>query len=463
MRIGNIRDAGACAKTAMNTLPLLPDSAAAVLAYHNARPVDRVEFLREVLALAARLPNTGQVLNLCKDRYWFAVTLFAAISRGLLSLLPNSSAPEHLAALCAGARDLVCLGDQACPPFQHAPYMRVTDTALDTSSVTPIMPHIPFDQHIACVFTSGSTGIPQAHGKTFGRVHQGVATAAERVWSTAGGACAVLGTVPFQHMYGLESTVLLPILGGGKLSSRLPFFPTEVTKALAELPAPRLLVTTPFHLRKLLDAGIAIPPVAAVVSATAPLSMDLARRAETQLGAPIMEIYGSTETGQLATRRPTVQIEWETFTGVMLRQNQGATTAMGGHLESAQVLNDVVELISPSSFRLLDRNANMVNIVGKRSSLAFLNHVISSLPGVRDGVFCMPERGEGNEVTRLAAFVVAPGLNSTDITAALRSHLDPVFLPRPIVFLDALPRDGNGKVTAAAMAALIAEHIAPRT
>ncbi len=447
----------------MNTLPLLPDSTAAVLAYRNARPVDRVEFLREVLALAARLPSTGQVLNLCKDRYWFAVTLFAAISRGLLSLLPNSSAPEHLAALCAGARDLVCLGDQACPPFHHTRYMRISDAALDTSSVAPVMPRIPYDQHIACVFTSGSTGKPQAHRKTFGRVHQSVATEAERVWSAAGAACAVLGTVPFQHMYGLESTVLLPLLGGGRLSSRLPFFPTEVVTALVELPPPRLLVTTPFHLRKLLDAGIAIPAVAAVLSATAPLSLELARRAETQLAAPIMEIYGSTETGQLATRRPTVRIEWETFAGVTLRQDQGATTAMGGHLECAQVLNDVVELISPSSFRLLDRNANMVNIVGKRSSLAFLNHVITSLPGVRDGVFCMPERGGGNEVSRLAAFVVAPGLSSSDISAALRPHLDPVFLPRPIVFLNALPRDGNGKMTAAAVAALIAEHIAPRT
>ncbi|MFH1603705.1 MAG: hypothetical protein ABIH03_07340 [Pseudomonadota bacterium] len=127
------------------------------------------------------------------------------------------------------------------------------------------------------------------------------------------------------------------------------------------------------------------------------------------------------------------------------------------------MLNDAVELISPSRFRLLDRNANMVNIAGKRSSLAFLNHVITTLPGVNDAVFCMPERGDENGVSRLAAFVVAPGLNSTDILAALRPHMDPVFLPRPVVLLDALPRDGNGKITAAAMTALIAEHIAPRS
>ncbi len=448
----------------MNTLPLLPDAlSATVIAYRNSRPVSRAEFLREVLALAARLPKTDHVFNLCKDRYWFAVTLFAAISRGMLSMLPNSTAPESIVALHAEVPDLVCLGDQAVSPFSKMPYMQVSDTDLAVSSATPVMPRIPFDQRIVCVYTSGSTGKPRPHIKTFGRMQQCAAAEAERMWAAAGGTCAIVGTVPFQHLYGLESSVLLPILGGGQLSTQLPFFPADVVSALAELPEPRFLVTTPFHLRKLLDAGIEIPPLAAVLCATAPLSMELANEVETRLGAPMMEIYGSTETGQLATRRPTVQTEWEIYAGITLSQDQGTTTATGGHLESPQVLNDVVELVSPSRFRLLGRNTDMINIVGKRSSLAFLNHVITSLPGVQDGVFCMPEYDPENDVPRLAAFVVAPELGSAGILAALRSHLDPVFLPRPIVFLDALQRDGNGKIPASVMTALIAEHLSQKT
>jgi len=448
----------------MNTLPLLPDSpTGAVLAYRNGRPVSREEFLREVLALATCLPDTGHVVNLCLDRYWFAVALFAAISRGILSLLPNSTAAEHLSSLCAGVPDLVCLGDQALPPLPHLPYLRLGAAAASRSGATGDMPRIPFEQRIACVYTSGSTGAPQPHGKTFGRIRLSINAAAERMWAAADGPCTVLGTVPFRHMYGLESTVLLPILGGGRLSARTPFFPADVVSALAELPAPRLLVTAPFHLRKLLDADIEIPPVAAVLSATAPLSRELASRAEARLRAPLMEIYGSTETGQLAMRRPSLQTEWQTIAGVTLNQEHGATVAKGGHLECAQTLNDTVELISPSAFRLIDRDSNMINIVGKRSSLAFLNHVITSLPGVRDGAFCMPECAEEKDVARLAAFVVAPELRPADILAALRPHLDPVFLPRPIVALDALPRDGNGKISASAMAALIAEHITNRS
>jgi len=448
----------------MNTLPLLPDSVTATaMAYRNSRPVSRAEFLHDVLALAARMPITNHVINLCKDRYWFAVTLFAAISRGILSILPNSTAPECIAALRTEVPDLVCIGDQPYYPFVHMPYMQVSDVGLKSFSATSVMPYIPFDQRIICVYTSGSTGRPQPHIKTFGRMRQAALAEAQRMWAATGGPCAVVGTVPFQHMYGLESTVFLPIFGGGQLSTRLPFFPVDVASALAEMPVPRLLVTTPFHLRKLMDADIIIPPVSAILSATAPLSQELASEAENKLCAPLMEIYGSTETGQLAMRQPAVQLEWEAYIGITLNQCHGITTATGGHLECPQVLNDIVELISPSSFRLLGRNSDMINIVGKRSSLAFLNHVITSLPGVHDGVFCLHGWNSGNDVSRLAVFVVAPGLSATDIHTALLQHLDPTFLPRPIIFLEAMPRNENGKITADAMSALIAAHLLQRS
>lgn len=446
----------------MNTLPLLPDiPSAQVIAYRNSAPVRRDEFLREIMELAARLPSTGHALILCKDRYWFSVALCAAISRNILSVLPSSTAPEEITSLQAEVPDLVCLGDQTSSPFPQMPYVQVSSDSpiLFKSGATSAMPRIPFDQRIVCVYTSGSTGKPKPHIKTFGRMQQCAIAEAERMWAVAGGACAVLGTVPFQHMYGLESSVLLPLFGGGQLSTRQPFFPADIISALAELPEPRFLVTTPFHLRKMIDANLQFPRIAAILSATAPLSPELAEEVETRCGTSLIEIYGSTETGQLATRRPTVQSEWEVYADIELTQNQGAVTVRGGHLEGAQVLNDVVELLSPSRFRLIGRNSDMINIAGKRSSLAFLNHLLTNIPGVRDGVFCMPQDDEEHDTPRPAAFVVAPELNPADILAAMRLQVAPVFLPRPVIFIDHLQRDANGKIPAAVVKALIAEHI----
>jgi acyl-coenzyme A synthetase/AMP-(fatty) acid ligase len=448
----------------MNTLPLLPGALTThTVAYRNQRPISQTEFLRDVLALAERLPKTRHAFNLCKDRYWFSVALFAAISRGVESLLQNSTAPENMAALFADYPDAICLGEQSTPMLAQMPYVVVPHTNLPASDTPLDIPQIPRTQHIARIFTSGSTGKPQAHSMSFWRMHRCAIAEAERMWEVAGGPCSVLGTVSPQHMFGLEATVLLPIFGGGQFSARQPFFPADVASALAELPEPRLLVTTPFHLRKLMDAQITWPRVSAVLSATAPLSLELAKEVESQIKAPMVEIYGSTETGALATRRPTQGAEWETYSGIALEQDQGQTRAFAEHFDAPQTLNDVVEILSPTSFRLRGRNTDMINIVGKRNSLAFLNQLLINLPGVEDGVFCMHASGTGDETPRLVAFVVAPSLKSANILGALRQQIDPVFLPRPLVLVDALPRDGNGKLAASTLAELRATHLALRT
>jgi len=444
----------------MNLIPLLPQTDPdSMFCLRDGHTIRRQDFHAQIMALAATLPERVRVLNMCADRYWFAVTLFAAISRGMLTVLPNSAAPEHIAAVAAEQPDLLVLGDQEVNPVEGLPYFKVDQCSLPQETVVQSMPMIPFDQRIACVYTSGSTGNPMPHYKTFGRLRLAILAGAQRVWEATGGPCSVIATVPIRHMYGLESSVLLPILGLGQLSARLPFFPADILTSLQEMPAPRLLVITPFHLRKLLESGLALPPVAAILSATAPLSAELAGQAEQQLGCPVIEIYGSTETGQLAMREPVRDSEWSNLAGIVLSEQDGDVWASGEVYETPQILNDTIELISPSRFRLVDRKANMINVAGKRSSLSFLNAILCGLPGVEDGVFCVPLRGQGQDVERLAAFVVAPTLQRTDILAGLRHHLDPVFLPRPIVFVDTLPRDGNGKIQARVLDGLIARHI----
>jgi acyl-coenzyme A synthetase/AMP-(fatty) acid ligase len=105
---------------------------------------------------------------------------------------------------------------------------------------------------------------------------------------------------------------------------------------------------------------------------------------------------------------------------------------------------------------LLSREADMVNIAGKRSSLAYLTQVLLRVPGVVDGAFFVPEEPPNNgAVARLAAAVVAPGHSASTLTAALREHLDPVFLPRPLLLVPALPRSDTSKLPVAELRALL--------
>jgi len=120
-------------------------------------------------------------------------------------------------------------------------------------------------------------------------------------------------------------------------------------------------------------------------------------------------------------------------------------------------LNDIIDTLPDGRFVLHGRTADMVNIAGKRNSLGYLNHQLTSIEGVHDGVFFVPDEEEADGVTRLMAFVVAPGATPASIVKALRARIDAAFLPRPVVMLDRLPRALTGKLPRAALAALAAE------
>ena len=100
----------------------------------------------------------------------------------------------------------------------------------------------------------------------------------------------------------------------------------------------------------------------------------------------------------------------------------------------------------------------MVNVAGKRSSLAHLSHQLCAIPGVKDGAFFAPDEIGGDGVGRLMAFAVAPGTTVQALRRKLRERIDPAFMPRPLVLLDELPRNATGKLPRAALAALAARH-----
>jgi acyl-coenzyme A synthetase/AMP-(fatty) acid ligase len=247
---------------------------------------------------------------------------------------------------------------------------------------------------------------------------------------------------------------LIAMQNGLALVGERPFYPADICAQLSALPHPRCLITTPVHLRTLLAEVADVPPVDFLLCATALLAPQLAVEAEARFGAPLYEIYGCTEAGQVASRRTTDGAAWHLLRGVKLRQDEQGNRAHGGHVEIEAPLTDVIELNADGTFILHGRAADMVNIAGKRTSLSSLNHHLNSIPGVTDGVFFMPDDSSG-EMKRLLAFVVAPGLRGENILAALRNSVDAVFLPRPLYFVDALPRNSTGKITREALVQLM--------
>jgi acyl-coenzyme A synthetase/AMP-(fatty) acid ligase len=429
-------------------------------------------FLADVARVAAALPAGDHVLNVCSDRYRFTVGFAASLVAGKISLLPSTHTPEVIRQLTVFARDVFCLTDDpGCgidlPRVvypEESGERRVAALPVALEALAPTVPEIDAGQLAAYVFTSGSTGTPLPYKKTWGRLLRCVRDGASRLGLLDGRSHTIVGTVPPQHMYGFESSVLLGLQTGNAICAERPFYPADVCSTLAAAPQPRVLISTPVHLRALLAAQVALPEVDLIVSATAPLSRDLAREVEEKFATRLLEIYGSTETGQIATRRTAQTLEWQLWPGVSLTvKDDGQAWVQGGHVEQPTPMCDVLELTEGDRFLLHGRTADLVNIAGKRSSLAYLNHQLNSIHGVVDGTFFLADESHVSStgVTRVAAFVVAPTLDAAALTDELRRRIDPVFLPRPLLFVERLPRNGTGKLPQEALRSLAAQHLRP--
>ena len=416
------------------------------------------DFLADVRGVAALLPERPFAVNLCEDRYRFLVAFAAAAVRGQVTLLPPSRTRAAIDEVRRHHPESYCLGDaDACGCEDIAPlphYLRLPDVLPRAEGG---MPRVAEAATVAIGYTSGSTGVPKANAKTWGSFATSTAQnmAALEGLLPVDATAHVVATVPPQHMYGMEMSVLLPLVGGVAVHQAKPFFPEDIAAALAAAPLPPLLVTTPVHLRALVESGVALPPLAGIITSTAPLPQALAEAAEAAFGCEVRELFGSTETCILARRRTAASDAWTLLPGVELQPQPDGTLVRAAHLAAPVALADIVELLPEGRFRLRGRQSDMLEIAGKRASLGDLGRRLLAIPGVRDAALVQLDP-DAVGVRRLAAAVVAPGLGEAEVREALRQAIDPVFLPRPLRLVDALPRNETGKLPREALLALLA-------
>lgn len=433
-------------------LPLLGQAdPARVIAWRDGQAVDVASFLADVAAIAATLPEAGCAINLCGNRYAFLAAFCAVASRGQVNLLPATRTPQAIAETLAQHAGAYTLGETGSAATHLLPPLGGNPAAA--------MPLLEAVQLVAIGYTSGSTGQPRANPKSWRSLHSGEAhniAALLHVLGLAEGQLAhIVATVPPQHMYGLELSSLLPLLGPFAVHAGHPLFPADLAAALAQVPAPRMLVTTPVHLRALLASAIPLPAIAAIVSATAPLDMALAAQAEAQLRAPLLELFGSTETCVIAQRRTAREDHWQLYSDVSLRPQPDGTLIQAPWLDAPTALQDLVEVLPGERFRLCGRHADLIEIAGKRASLADLTRRLLALAGVEDAALVQLEHPDSMGVHRIAALVVAPTRSEADLLEQLREVVDAAFLPRPLRIVSTLPRNATGKLPRAALLAAL--------
>lgn len=429
---------------AIEALPLLSGDLARPLIRRAGECLNAKDVLARARALAERLPAAGNVINLCEDRGHFLTGFCAAVIAGKITLLPPSRAPDIVADIARAYSPAAVLNDAMVAEAAS----RAVDEVHD-------VPRIVSSRIVAIGFTSGSTGTPKANPKTWG-VFAGSAQRNRGAFERCGEAWMnVLSTVPSQHMYGMETCVILPLLGDVAVAVDRPLFPRDLADALARVPEPCLLVTTPVHLRAFVEAGIEYPRPGLIVSATAPLSPELAAAAERVFRAPLLEVFGSTETCVIGARRTAVDPVWRLHPQLHLEKVEEGALVHAPYFESPVLLRDHVRMIGDDRFHVEGRCEDMVEIAGKRASLGDIAMRLQAVPGVLDAAVVQAAKSDAAGIRRIVAFVVAPTVDDDTLIAALRRSLDPVFLPRRLCRLEKLPRNETGKLQREALAMLL--------
>ena len=422
-------------------------------------------FFAQARALAEALPGSAFVINLCETRHGFLLGFAAALMRNQTSLLPPGRGRSEWEPLLRQYPGACVLSDEVLDAerfFDVSPFL----ASGETNSLR--MPQIDSAQCAAMLFTSGSTGQPVAHSKSWGQLWRGAAHLAQALRWGERPSCAVVGSVSPQHMFGLEATVMLPWYSGVPVHAQRPLLAADIEIALRQCARPCWWMTTVVQLRAPLKTRTALAGLEGILASTMSVPAALAAAAEAAWNAPVMEIYGSTETGALAVRRTASETTWRPLAGVSLwHEGEGEARtlwAAGPHVGPPVQLGDAIEFRPDGRFLWLGRSSDLIKVAGRRASLAALNRSLTDIPGVEDGVFCFPDEagttasGDGFQATsRLAAAYVSPTLSPQDVLHALRARVDPAFLPRPLYRVAALPRNANGKLPQAALARLLAQ------
>lgn len=411
--------------------------------------VSRSQFLTHVIALAEHLPDKSHALNLCDNRYLFLVAAWAVILREQTNLLPPNKNATTQHQLSQRYEYSYAIHDGLSELDERIHALDISGLDWSLRNFDGHVPSITLD-HLAIIsFTSGSTGESKPNLKTWRAIEQSSAINAVNMLPDSEQIFYHLATVPGQHMWGLETSVMLPVFANACLVDARPMFPKDIVDVLNRMPKPAALISTPLHLRALNtaynDVPIA-PKITNVLCATAPLNNGLAAQVESTFGATLREVYGCSEVGSMAVRRTAKTDAWRKFEGLNFTHDaDGSTKVSASYLPAPVTLEDELQAVDGGKFKLAGRITDQIKIAGKRGSLSEVNAVLSRFDGALDGVVIFPE--QDRLVPRLVALVVLQeGADKSNLRDHFREFVDAAFVPRPIYIVDSLPREENGKL-----------------
>ncbi len=416
----------------------------------------------EVYAMAAglqtaiaRLEDSGAIICLAaEDKAVIAAALLASLACSSTLLLPYSFSAMALSQLQQTAGYTLALTDTKRDFPEGISILYPSDLG---PAKRPLTPRLAPDSLFLQIFTGGSTGMPQMWSKTRENLFGEGLFLAERFAVTEND--CILATVPPHHIYGLLYSVILPLVSSASVVGEAPSFPSEILAAATKHRA-TILASVPAHYRVLRDKEMSLR---LALSSAGMLDQEDNLLFGRRNPHGIVEVYGSTETGGIATRNRSqgeeyftafTPLQWKIVDRRLAVLSSFISPELPIDVEGYFTTGDRVTKEGPNQFSLQGRTDAVTKVGGKRVDLDEISTLIKKQPGVRDCVvIALPEAGGRGH--RLAALIEGETANSKSIKNNLADCLESYALPRRIKKVDRIPITANGKYDRTAIVRLL--------
>ena len=308
------------------------------------------------------------------------------------------------------------------------------------------------------LFTGGSTGTPRLWSKSATNLLGEVGYLEKRFEVNQND--RILATVPATHIYGMLYSLLLPLVASARVVGPTPSFPEEIKKQMAEA-SPTIFISVPIHYRALKENPPAKGALRLAFSSAGPLAETDGVAFSSATGVPLFEIYGSTETGGIATRcrlngeeglTPYACITWRVAGESLDLKSDFLSRELPIRESGWFTMADRVRPHGTEGFVVAGRADNIVKVGGNRVDLEKVRRAILAVDGVKDAqVLSRPvDTGRDNEILAL----VEGTLSADAVREKLADVLEPHERPRRLRVVPGIPMAATGKIDRQAIEAL---------
>ena len=406
----------------------------------------------EIFALAAGLKKTltrrGAEKSVClctENKVVVAASVLASLSGACKLILPYAFSSHALMEMYDATGFDAAIADH---PEEMPGVEIITPFAGNISDLSPDDMRDP-DQSFLRLFTGGSTGKPRVWSKSPRNLLAEAFYLRDKFALT--NKDLFIATVPPYHIYGLLFSILLPFVSHGRILPEIYTFPQEIISTINRHKA-TVLVSVPIHYRSLKVDYLSIPSLKTAFSSSGVLNRSDATHFLKKTGLGIHEIYGSTETGGVASRsirentdswKPADVVSWRLSGKRLAVRSDFISRELEKDADGFCVTGDEVQPDKNGRFILLGRADGIVKVAGKRVDLLDVQNKIQMLPTVRDTVVIALPAEKGRE--SVIAALVACELTEVQLRKMILEKLEPYAMPRRIKIVSSITRTATGK------------------